>query len=70
MDWNRIEEVGSKLRVGKEKWGTLTDDELDKINGRREQLGRKIQERYVSPKDQAKKDVDIWYNSKVVVRRK
>ena len=33
----------------KEKWGNLTDDDLDKIAGRRDQLEGKIQERYGSP---------------------
>ena len=47
----------------KEKWGKLANDELDKMNGRRDQLEGKIQERYGIAKDQAKKDVDDWYNS-------
>ena len=47
----------------KEKWGQLTDDELDKMNGRRDQLEGKIQERYGIAKDQAKKDVDDWFSS-------
>ena len=64
MDWNRIEgnwkQVKGKV---KEKWGQLTDDELDKMNGRRDQLEGKIQERYEIAKDQAKKDVDDWFSS-------
>ena len=47
----------------KEKWGNLTDDDLDKIAGRRDQLEGKIQERYGIAKDQAKKDIDTWYNT-------
>ena len=47
----------------KEQWGKLTDDELDKMNGRRDQLEGKIQERYGIAKDQAKKDVDNWFNA-------
>jgi len=47
----------------KEKWGRLTDDDLDVIDGRREQLEGKIQERYGLAKDQAKKDVEAWFNS-------
>ena len=47
----------------KEKWGKLTDDDLAAINGRRDQLEGKIQERYGLAKDQAKKDVDAWYGS-------
>jgi uncharacterized protein YjbJ (UPF0337 family) len=33
------------------------------MNGRRDQLEGKIQERYAIAKDQAKKDVDDWYYS-------
>jgi len=64
MDWNRIEgnRKPGKGQV-KEKWGTLTDDELEQINGRREHLEGTIQECYGIAKDQAKKDVDAWYNS-------
>ena len=47
----------------KEKWGNFTDDELDAINGRRDQLEGKIQERYGIAKDQARKDVDDWFKT-------
>ena len=47
----------------KEKWGKLTDDDLDVINGQRDQLEGKIQERYGTAKDQIKQDVDDWYGS-------
>jgi len=47
----------------KEKWGRLTDDDLDVINGRQDQLEGKVQERYGLAKDQAKKDVDTWFRS-------
>ena len=64
MDWNRVEgnwkQVKSKV---KEKWGDLTDDDLNKTAGKRDQLEGKIQERYGIAKDQAQKDVDTWYNS-------
>ena len=39
MDWNRVEgnwkQINGKVN---EKWGNLTDDDLDKIAGRRDQL--------------------------------
>jgi uncharacterized protein YjbJ (UPF0337 family) len=61
MDWNRIEGNWKQFKGrAKEKWGRLTDDDLDVINGRREQLEGKIQERYGLAKDQAKQDVDAW----------
>jgi uncharacterized protein YjbJ (UPF0337 family) len=61
MDWNRIEGNWKQFKgKAKEKWGRLTDDELDVINGRQDQLEGKVQERYGLAKDQAKKDVDTW----------
>ena len=46
------------------KWGKLTDDDLTAINGRRDQLEGKIQERYGVAKDQAKKQIDDWCATK------
>ena len=47
----------------KEQWGKLTDDDLDVINGKRDQLEGKIQERYGYAKDKTKQDIDDWYSS-------
>ena len=56
MDWNRIEGNWKQFKGrAKEKWGRLTDDDLDVINGRQEQLEGKIQEHYGLARDQAKK---------------
>jgi uncharacterized protein YjbJ (UPF0337 family) len=64
--WTGIESkvTGSNSKARpKEKWGRLTDDDLDVINGRQEQLEGKIQERYGLAKDHAKKEVETWYSS-------
>ena len=47
----------------KEQWGKLTDDDLNVINGKREQLEGKIQERYGYNKDQVRKEIDDWYST-------
>jgi uncharacterized protein YjbJ (UPF0337 family) len=44
----------------KTKWGKLTDDDLDVINGQRDQLIGRIQERYGIAKDDAQRQVDAW----------
>jgi uncharacterized protein YjbJ (UPF0337 family) len=64
MDWDRVEGNWKQFsgRI-KEKWGKLTDDDLDVINGRRDQLEGKIQERYGIAKDQVRSDVDTWLRS-------
>ena len=61
MDWNRVEGNWKQAKGKvKETWGNLTNDDLDKIAGRRDQLEGKIQERYGIAKDQARKDIDTW----------
>jgi uncharacterized protein YjbJ (UPF0337 family) len=47
----------------KQKWGQLTDDDLAKIDGRRDELEGKIQQRYGLAKDLVRKDVDDWLNA-------
>ncbi len=64
MDWNRIEGNWKQFKGQiKEKWGDLTDDDLDSVAGHREQLEGKIQERYGIAKDKVRKDVDDWLGS-------
>jgi len=68
MDWNRVEGNWKQIKGNiKEQWGKLTDDDLDVINGRRDQLEGKIQERYGYQKDQVRKDVDDWYNRQTCI---
>ena len=64
MDWNRVEGNWKQLRGKvKEKWGNLTDDDLDRAAGQRDQLEGIIQKRYGIAKDQARKDVDDWFKT-------
>jgi uncharacterized protein YjbJ (UPF0337 family) len=52
MNWDRIE-GNWKSAKGKvrEQWGKLTDDELDVVAGKRDQLAGLIQERYGKTKE-------------------
>jgi uncharacterized protein YjbJ (UPF0337 family) len=61
MDWNRVEGNWKQTKGKiKEKWGQLTDDDLQQVNGKRDQLEGKIQERYGIAKDRARQDIDDW----------
>jgi len=40
------------------KWGELTDDELEEIDGDREKLEGKIQEKYGKSKEEAREEVE------------
>jgi uncharacterized protein YjbJ (UPF0337 family) len=64
MDWDRVEGNWKQFRGrAKEKCGNLTDDDLDRVAGQREQLEGIIQERYGIEKDQARKAIDTWLDS-------
>jgi uncharacterized protein YjbJ (UPF0337 family) len=61
MNWD---EVGGKWRQVKgsvkQKWGKLTDDDLDVIAGSRDKLVGRLQERYGLAKEAAEQEVDSW----------
>lgn len=45
----------------KEKWGELTDDDLDQINGNAQKLSGVLQEKYGKTKDVVEKDLDDFW---------
>lgn len=59
MNKDRIEgnwkELKGKIR---QKWGELTDDEIDQAEGHTEILSGKLQERYGMTRDEADRQVD------------
>jgi uncharacterized protein YjbJ (UPF0337 family) len=61
MNWNQIKAEWKDMR-GKahQHWGKLTDDELERIRGNREQLEAAIQKRYGMAKEEAQRQVDEW----------
>jgi uncharacterized protein YjbJ (UPF0337 family) len=64
MNWDQVEGKWKQYKgQAKEKWGKLTDDDLDVIDGRRQQLVGRIQERYGIAKDVAEKQADEFVNA-------
>jgi uncharacterized protein YjbJ (UPF0337 family) len=61
MNWDQIQ-GNWKQATGKarEQWGKLTDDDLDVVAGRRDQLAGKIQERYGVGKEEAERQLAAW----------
>ena len=61
MNWDRVQgnwkQVKGKV---KEQWGKLTDDHLDVVAGKRDQLVGRIQETYGIAKDDAERQVSDW----------
>ena len=61
MNWEQIEGKWNQLKGGiKEKWGKLTDDDLDVIAGKKDQLLGKIQDRYGLTKEEAERQIEAW----------
>ena len=61
MNWDIVEGKWKQFTgAAKEKWGKLTDDDLDQAEGKRDKLVGKIQEKYGIAKDEAEKQVDDW----------
>jgi len=59
MNWDQLEGKWKQYSgKAKEKWGKLTDDDLQMIRGKRDQLIGKVQERYGIAKDEAERQVD------------
>ena len=59
MNWDRLEGAWKQYKGKvKEKRGKLTDDDLGVINGKREQLIGRVQERAGIAKDEAERQAD------------
>ena len=58
MDWEQTKGRWNQMKgVVKKQWGKLTDDDLSVIDGQRDQLVGKIQERYGIAKEEAEEQV-------------
>jgi uncharacterized protein YjbJ (UPF0337 family) len=61
MNWDHVagswKEMKGKIR---QKWGKLTDDDLDVVAGKREELIGRLQERYGWAREEAEKKADAF----------
>jgi uncharacterized protein YjbJ (UPF0337 family) len=61
MNWEQIQGNWMQMRGrAKQRWGKLTDDDLDVIEGRREELIGRLQTRYGIAKEEAERQVKEW----------
>jgi uncharacterized protein YjbJ (UPF0337 family) len=59
MNWDQIEGKWKQLKgKAKQRWGQFTEDELDMLAGRREELVGKLQERYGIARDEAERQAE------------
>jgi uncharacterized protein YjbJ (UPF0337 family) len=64
MNWDQIKGNWKQLTGrAREKWGDLTDDDLERIAGNRDMLIGKIQEQYGIGKEEAERQVKDFESS-------
>jgi uncharacterized protein YjbJ (UPF0337 family) len=67
MNWDRIEGNWKTFKgQARQQWGKLTDDDLDVIAGKREELIGRIQNSYGIARDEAERQVKEWEESRKV----
>lgn len=52
----------------RQHWGKLTDDELDQIAGKRDQLIGKLQEKYGYTREKAEEEINEFLENKETVQ--
>lgn len=64
MDWDRIERNWKLFKLNaKRHWVKLSDEQLDLIAGKREQLVRKIEQVYGVSAEMAERQLAAWQSA-------
>jgi len=64
MNWDRIEGNWKQFKgKARQKWAELTDDDVDKLRGKKDELVGKLQERKGIERDKAEREVNEWAES-------
>ena len=61
MNWDQIEGKWKQFTgSARERWGKLTDDDMQAMTGQRDNLVGRIQERYGIARGEAETQADAW----------
>jgi uncharacterized protein YjbJ (UPF0337 family) len=64
MNWDDISAKWMQLKgSAKQKWGKLTDDDLDYVAGTRDRLIGRLQEKYGMTKEEAERQAEQWFRT-------
>jgi uncharacterized protein YjbJ (UPF0337 family) len=64
VNWQEIEGNWKQIKgKARKEWGKLTDDDLDRIEGKREELVGALQERYGKSREAVDREVGQWFDS-------
>jgi uncharacterized protein YjbJ (UPF0337 family) len=61
MNWDEAKGNWKQIKgKARQMWGDFTDDELDVIEGKREELIGRLQTKYGYTKEKAEQEADTW----------
>lgn len=61
MNWDQIKGNWNQAKgKAKQQWGKLTDDDISRIEGKRDELVGRLQERYGYAREEAEREADRW----------
>jgi len=61
MNWDQVQGSWNQVKgKAKQMWGDMTDDELDTIAGKRDELVGRLQVKYGINKEKAQEQADSW----------
>jgi uncharacterized protein YjbJ (UPF0337 family) len=67
MNWDIIQGKWKQVQGSvKEKWGDLTDDDLTQIDGNKDRLAGKLQEKYGWTKNEAERHIDDHFRDRTI----
>jgi uncharacterized protein YjbJ (UPF0337 family) len=62
MEWEQLGAKWQQIKGSiKQEWGNLTDDDLDYIDGTRDRLVGRLQEKYGMTKAEAERQAERWF---------
>jgi uncharacterized protein YjbJ (UPF0337 family) len=61
MNWDQIQVNWMRFKSDiRSNWVKLTDEDLTRIGGRREELAKRLQARYGFGKGEAEREIEAW----------
>ncbi len=67
MNWDIVEGKWNQVKGSfRQKWGKLTDSDLETIGGEKDKFLGLLQERYGKRRDEAEQELDDWLKTQEV----
>ena len=66
MNWNTIETGWNDYKANaKQQWSKLSDEQIDKTFGKRDELSSQVQQAYAVSKEDAERQISEWQSKQV-----